>query len=359
MSSQPIEFLLLLAAAAVAAYALILRGRVVRLEHRLAQREREGHFLGESPDALSIVRHAHAAVSRILPVSRFELYRVDDSGTIEEVWTLAPEGETDPRHEPALDPASPYLGKPIDPQRLRELTATETGRSFAPRELLSGRPPAQRLRLPLYAGDRLVAHLEISSPEPIDDGKKQEIRALLGPLTASLGALRNWVIAVTDELSGLASRRYFETRLSEEWARLARYGAPVAIALFDLDRFKQLNDSLGHAAGDTAIRRFGEILKGAVRATDVACRYGGEEFAILFPASESASALAVAERVRLALQAESFEFDGTPFRITVSAGIASGDATIPSGRDEILFRADKALYAAKEKGRNRVETFSP
>ncbi len=356
MSSQPIEILLLGAAAAVAAYALILRGRVVRLEQRLAQREREGHLLGESPDALSIVRHAHAAVSRILKVSRFELYRVDDSGTIAEVWTLAPEGETTPLSEPALDPASPYLGKPIDPQRLRELTATETGRSFAPRELLSGRPPAQRLRLPLYAGDRLVAHLEISSPEPIDDGKKQEIRALLGPLTASLGALRNWVIAVTDELSGLASRRYFETRLSEEWERLARYGAPVAVALFDLDRFKQLNDSLGHAAGDAAIRRFGEILRSAVRATDVACRYGGEEFAILFPASEAASALAVAERVRLALQAESFEFDGTPFRITVSAGIASGDAK-PAGRDEILFRADKALYAAKEKGRNRVETF--
>lgn len=359
MPSHPVEIFLLVVAAGVAAYAVILRARVARLEQRLALREREGHFLGESPDALSIVRHAHAAASRILPVSRFELYRVDDSGTIEEVWTLAPEAAPSPLPEPAPDPSSPYLGKPIDTQRLRELTATETGRSFAPRELLAGGPPVQRLRLPLYAGDRLVAHLELSSPSLIDDGQKREIRALLGPLTASLGALRNWKIALTDELSGLASRRYFETRLSEEWARLARYGAPVAVALFDLDSFKSLNDSLGHAAGDRAIRRFGEILRGAVRATDVACRYGGEEFAILFPASDAVSARAVAERVRLGLAAERFEFDGSPFRITVSAGIADGAAASPTGREEILFRADKALYAAKEAGRNKVEVWRP
>jgi len=358
LPAGPVELLLLLVAAAVALYALRLRTRVRRLEQRLASREQEGHFLGESPDALSIVRHAHAAADRILAVSRFELYRVDDSGAIEEVWTLTPEGAPSPLHEPALDPSSPYLGKRIDPQRLRELTATETGRSFAPRELLTGGPAAHRLRLPLYAGDRLVAHLEISSPEPIDDARKQEVRALLGPLTASLGALRSWTIAVTDELSGLASRRYFETRLSEEWSRLARYGAPLAVALFDLDRFKTLNDSLGHAAGDRAIRRFGEILRAAVRATDVACRYGGEEFAILFPASNAASARAVAERVCVALSAERFEFDGKPFRITVSAGIADV-AAAPADRDEVLFRADKALYAAKEAGRNRVETWRP
>jgi diguanylate cyclase (GGDEF)-like protein len=354
--SDSIEIVLLAAAAGAAVYAALLRGRVARLEQRLALQEREGHFLGESPDAYSIVRHAHTAASRILSVSRFELYRVDDSGAIEEVWTLAPEGAEEPLSEPALDPASPYLGKRIDAQRLRELTATETGRSFAPRELLTGGPPAHRLRLPLYAGDRLMAHLEISSPEPIGDAKKQEVRALLGPLTASLGALRNWTIAVTDELSGLASRRYFETRLSEEWARLSRYGAPLAVALFDLDRFKDLNDSLGHAAGDSAIRRFGEILRGAVRATDVACRYGGEEFAILFPSSDSPSARAVAERVRLALSGERFTFDGTPFRITVSAGIADAGAA-PTDREEVLFRADKALYAAKGAGRNRVEVF--
>jgi diguanylate cyclase (GGDEF)-like protein len=354
LPSHPIEIVLLLAALGVTIYALLLRERVLRLEQRLALREREGHFLGESPDALSIVRHAHAAAGRILPVSRFELYRVDDSGAIEEAWTLAPEGAAGPLAEPALDPASPYLGKRIDPQRLRELTATETGRSFAPRELLAGGPPALRLRLPLYAGDRLVAHLEISSPEPIDDAKKQEVRALLGPLTASLGTLRNWTIAVTDELSGLASRRYFETRLSEEWARRERYGSELAVALFDLDRFKALNDSLGHAAGDRAIRRFGEILRAAVRVTDVACRYGGEEFAVLFPASDAASARAVAERVRLGLAAERFEFDGAPFRITVSTGIAEAPA-MSAGRNEILFRADKALYLAKERGRNRVE----
>lgn len=355
MLSLPIQIVLLIAALAAAAWAVRLRARVSRLEQRLAQREREGHLFGESPDAASIVGHAFAAVKRLLPVSRFELYRVGDSGAIEEVWTLAPEGAAEPLLEPALDAASPYLGKPIDPQRLRELTATETGRSFAPRELLAGRPASQRLRLPLYAGDRLVAHVELGSTQPIDDARKRELRALLPPLTASLGALRNWTIAVTDELSGLASRRYFETRLAEEWERRARYGAPLSVALFDLDRFKGLNDSLGHAAGDRAIRRFGGILAGAVRATDVACRYGGEEFAILFPASEAPSARAVAERVRRALAEERFEFNETAFRITVSAGVADAAAEGPAERDELLFRADAALYAAKDAGRNRVE----
>jgi diguanylate cyclase (GGDEF)-like protein len=355
--SLSLEILLLLLAGAAIAYAAALRTRVFRLEQRLAQREREGHLFGESPDAASIVGHAFTAVRRLLPVSRFELYRVGDSGAIDEVWTLAPDGAAEALPEPALDPASPYLGKPIDSQRLRELTATETGRSFAPRELLAGRPASQRLRLPLYAGDRLVAHLELTSPEPIDDARKQELRALLPPLTASLGALRNWTIAVTDELSGLASRRYFETRLAEEWERRARYGAPLAVALFDLDRFKGLNDSLGHAAGDRAIRRFGQILAGAVRATDVACRYGGEEFAILFPASDAASARAVAERVRKALAAERFEFAETAFRITVSAGVADAGVEGPAEREELLFRADEALYAAKEAGRNRIEVW--
>jgi diguanylate cyclase (GGDEF)-like protein len=177
-------------------------------------------------------------------------------------------------------------------------------------------------------------------------------------LTASLHASRNWEIAVTDELSGLFARRYFETRLAEEWARHRRYGAPVSVALFDLDHFKKINDTLGHGAGDMAIRRFGEILRAAVRSSDLASRYGGEEFAVLFPETAAGSARAVADRVRRSIERERFESEGKPFQVTVSAGVADTTELRDDERHQLLFRADKALYAAKDQGRNRVRLWT-
>lgn len=351
-----VDILLALTAAAASASALSFRARERRLRGRFALRERRGHFLGESPDLRQILKHAFSAAAELLPVTRFDLYRVGSEQRIEEVWSVSSPGPgIEP--EPVLEIASPHLEEQIDPARLREITATETERSFAPRDLLWGGPPSRRLRLPLYSGDRLIAHLDLTSSETIADVTREEIRSLLGPLTASLHAFRNWTIAVTDELSGLASRRYFETRLSEEWARRDRYGGHLAVASFDLDRFKALNDSLGHAAGDVAIRRFGEIVRAAVRSTDIACRYGGEEFAVLFPETSGEAARAVADRIRAAVEAEAFESAGRPFRITVSGGVA--DATDAPDREALLVHADKALYAAKAAGRDRIEAFAP
>lgn len=345
------EGLLALAATAAGSYALALRARAHRLLTRLESREREGHLLGESPDTREILRRAFEAALQILPLSRFDLYRIDATGRVEEVWSVRLPDGTD-RPEPLLDSSSPHLGERIDSGRLLQLTATETERSFAPKDLLAGGPDTRRLRLPLYSGDRLIAHLDLTSPQTIDDARKAEIRALLGPLTASLHALRNWSIAVTDELSGLVSRRYFETRLAEEWARRERSGAPLAVACFDLDHFKQVNDSLGHAAGDRVIRRFGEIARAAVRTSDVACRYGGEEFAILFPDIDADRAGSVAERIRQTTSEQRFVWEGRAFAITVSAGVAQAPGV--ESREQLLLRADKALYAAKEAGRNRV-----
>jgi diguanylate cyclase (GGDEF)-like protein len=342
---------LCLALAASLLWALTLRARERRLIARLQAREQRGHFLSESPDLRQILRHAFSAVREILPVSRFLFFRIGEEGRVEEAWMAASSPDGEPS-EPALDPTNPHLGEWVDPGRLLQLTATETDRSFAPRDLLAGRPATRRLRLPLYSGDRLIGYLVLESAESIDDARKSEIRALLPPLTTSLHVLRNWTIAVTDELSGLASRRYFETRLAEEWSRRDRYGGSLAVASFDLDRFKAVNDTFGHAAGDIAIRRFGEILRAAVRSSDLACRHGGEEFAVLFPEADAEAARAVAERVRAALAKKSFEIEGRTFAVTVSAGIA--DASSAPGREELMHRADKALYAAKEGGRNRV-----
>ncbi len=350
------EALLLLAAAGASLRAWRLGGRVRTLAARLQTRERESHFLGESPDPQQILQHAYSAAREILPLDAFTLYRVDQTQRIHEVWSLS--GNRPDERRPTLVAAHPYLGEPIDPLALLKFAATETDRSFAPMQLLPGAEPTRRLDLPLYSGDILVAYLTLVSPYPIDEHRKAEIRALLAPLTASLHASRNWEIAVTDELSGLFARRYFETRLVEEWARHLRYGAPVSVACFDLDHFKKLNDTLGHGAGDAAIRRFGAILREAIRSSDIAARHGGEEFAVLFPETTSRAALAVAERVRRTLDREPFTSEGRPFHVTVSAGVADTAGLGRDDRHQILFRADKALYAAKDEGRNRVRLWT-
>ena len=349
------EALLALVAVVAAVLAWRARSRTRILSERLAARDRGGHFLGESPEPAEILKHAYAAAREIVPVTRFDLYRIAPDGGVEEEWKLqrAESGEL----EPALDLDSPFAGRKVDARRLRDLSVTETERSFAPKDLLHGGRP-RRLRLPLYSGDRLVAHLDLGSAKPIDEDAKSEIRALLVPLTASLHASRNWRVAVTDELSGLASRRYFEARLAEEWARRDRYETPLAVACFDLDRFKTVNDTMGHAAGDLVIRRFGEIMKGVVRASDLACRFGGEEFAALFTNTSASAARTVAERIRRALERARFEIDGRDFWVTVSAGVA--DAAAVSGLDphQLLVRADQALYAAKAGGRNRTRIWT-
>lgn len=345
-----VELLLVAALVALCIDALRLRARERSLSRQLEVRAREVHFLGESPDPRVILRHAHEAAQGILPVTRFDLYRVDASGRVHEVWRLPSSEEPG---GPARDEVHPDIGREVDPNRVLEFTATETERSFAPSELLPGAPPSRELRLPLYSGDRFVAFLDLGSSQPIDDDRKAELRALLGPLTASLHAARNWTIAVQDELSGLASRRYFETRLAEEWSRHERYGSPLAVACFDLDSFKALNDSLGHAAGDLAIRRFGELARAEIRSTDVACRYGGEEFAIAFPESGASAARGVAERVRATLERQRLTYGGRRFRVTVSAGVADARPDT-ADRARLLIEADEALYRAKREGRNRV-----
>jgi diguanylate cyclase (GGDEF)-like protein len=350
------EALLLFVAVAASVRAWQLSGRERRLAARLQARERESHFLGESPDPRQILQHAYAAASEILPLSAFDVYRVDQSQRIYEIWSLADEPGR-PRR-PERQEKHPYVGERIDATAVLRFAATETDRSFAPMELLPGSAPTRRLHLPLYSGDSLVAYLTLVSPEPIDEARKGEIRALLAPLTASLHASRNWEIAVTDELSGLFSRRYFETRLAEEWSRHLRYGAPVSVALLDLDHFKRLNDTLGHGAGDMAIRRFGEILRTTVRSSDLACRYGGEEFAVLFPETPARAALEVADRVRRCVEREPFASDGQSFRVTVSAGIADTTGLGPEDRHQVLFRADRALYLSKDTGRNRARLWT-
>lgn len=161
-------------------------------------------------------------------------------------------------------------------------------------------------------------------------------------------------LATTDVMTGLSNHRAFRARLKDEVDRARRYAHPLSLILLDIDHFKRVNDTLGHRAGDLLLSQIGGMLRRNSRGIDFAARYGGEEMAILCPETRPEDAAVVAERIRQAIEGRRFELaDAGTVSITVSLGVAG----VPeSAGDEaaLVEEADRALYAAKAKGRNRV-----
>jgi diguanylate cyclase (GGDEF)-like protein len=166
-------------------------------------------------------------------------------------------------------------------------------------------------------------------------------------------ALVHKTAAMTDLLTGLFNRRAFLEAGDRLIAQRARSSLPVSVLVFDLDKFKSINDRFGHAVGDAALKVFANTASTNMRATDVIGRFGGEEFVAVIPGN-AADATMVADRVRMAFQAVGLEIAGHPIGATVSVGVAS--ALAPVELDDMLARADAALYRAKNSGRNRVES---
>lgn len=165
--------------------------------------------------------------------------------------------------------------------------------------------------------------------------------------------------ATTDDLTGLDNRRHFIARLHEETARLQRNeGERASVLMCDLDHFKRVNDTWGHAAGDQVLKHFAQLLRQALRKVDSAGRVGGEEFAVLLPGASAHDAFAFAERLRSHVEQNPAVFENEPIGITVSIGIAELDARTAQG-DKALKHADRALYRAKSGGRNRICLFAP
>jgi diguanylate cyclase (GGDEF)-like protein len=179
------------------------------------------------------------------------------------------------------------------------------------------------------------------------------VMALLGGQVAQLVSQLD-ALARTDSLTGLATRRVFEERLSAELERAARTGRALSVVLLDLDWFKEFNDRFGHGAGDRALILLADALRRAARTDDVVARLGGEELAVLAPKADEREGLLLAERLRGEVSAA---FAREPAHLTISCGIASFPAHgVTSG--ELLHGADRARYEAKDQGRNRSVVFS-
>lgn len=164
-------------------------------------------------------------------------------------------------------------------------------------------------------------------------------------------------LATVDPLTGLANRQTMRSQLTGERDRAIRQHLPLTLALTDIDHFKKVNDTFGHAEGDNVLRAVAGVLRSAVRPYDVVYRYGGEEFLVCLPGTNTETGLLVLDRIRQAIEALSLTSEkGEPIPVTATFGLAEVDAD--TSVDDAIEHADKALYDGKRSGRNRVVVYS-
>ncbi|MFV2031178.1 MAG: GGDEF domain-containing protein [Gammaproteobacteria bacterium] len=161
-------------------------------------------------------------------------------------------------------------------------------------------------------------------------------------------------LVATDALTGLYNFRHFKTVLQAEMDRSKRSGIPTSLVMVDLDHFKNINDTLGHEVGNLALKHVADILKNAVRTTDIVCRYGGEEFVMIFPETHLNLAVKVADRIRETIASTPVKYEGGEFHITASMGASVYMKTSILTMEAFIDSVDKFLYEAKQSGRNCI-----
>ena len=229
-----------------------------------------------------------------------------------------------------------------------------------------GRPMAGSfLAVPLKYKDRVVGVLTFNRPT-VNGFTADEIKLLAAIANQAAMAIMNARLyqetvdlSLTDPLTGTANRRHLFQRLELEVSRAQRFGHELSVLMIDIDHFKLYNDRYGHLAGDEVLQTVGSVLRRTVRRIDTVARYGGEEFAILLPEIRRDEALLVGDKLRRAVSLLELQAAGTsgPGRVTVSVGLAHFPED-GQGVQELVARADEALYAAKSGGRNRLVAYA-
>jgi diguanylate cyclase (GGDEF)-like protein len=261
-----------------------------------------------------------------------------------------------------LSPLSELLNRPL---HLANSESSENGHSFAvrlpmPRVSIvatDGRPFGEverRLILEMFDVLRLVEESEARYEEL--EHRMLSLQRENLDLTVKNRLLSE--VSSRDSLTGLYNRWFVMEKLDTELNRSLRHGSPMSLLMLDVDHFKRINDTWGHAAGDQVLQGIGKLLRDCCRVYDVPGRYGGEEFCIVLPETKLGNTTVVAERIRRRLEDTELPCGETSIAVTASIGIAGmdapedGDALSPAG---LIERADRALYSAKNRGRNRVE----
>ena len=217
------------------------------------------------------------------------------------------------------------------------------------------------LCMPIVATDgrRLgVTVIELGEKDKLQLENMQYLHILMTYLAIALENALLFALVLMDSLTGVYVRRYYDIRINEELARLKRKSGSVAVVIFDLDNFKNINDRFGHASGDLVLREFAEILKDNLRKDiDIICRFGGEEFIAIMPGAKLDQAVNMSERIRKKCQSHIVYSGSKEVRFTVSGGVAVTDSEHLIPAEKLFEQVDTMLYQAKSGGRNRIEAW--
>ncbi len=203
-----------------------------------------------------------------------------------------------------------------------------------------------------YVNDELVEEVVLRDGDQIKVGRTIFKFIVSGNMEAQYHE-EIYRLMTVDGLTELHNKRYFNEAIEREASRSRRYERTFALVLFDIDHFKQINDTYGHLAGDSVLRQLGALVRHRVRRDDVPSRTGGEEFAVIVPEVGREGALQLGEKLRASVEAGTFRFEGTQIPVTISVGVAEWGPGVADPQ-ELVKLADEKLYEAKRTGRNRV-----
>lgn len=309
-----------------------------RLGHFTRLTEGQERILGETSGEPGIAQQIYAECRHILPAQWFQLELADGRS-----WAAGPdgtvvEGVPEPPPRPAMLPGihrragwhrvDVPLVPPVDESAEGEASATDAVRSLGTVRLWC-------------------------DPRRLEDGAEDLLWRLVPQMASSLERSHLDREARLDPLTGVPVRRVFQARLQRAFRKACEHGRPLAVIVCDIDHFKNVNDTWGHAAGDEALRQVARALDETRRDDDVLCRWGGEEFTLLLEHTDGDSALRLAERLRRAVEAVECVWEGERLPLTLSLGVAAFPELTLKAPSELLLLADEALYEAKGRGRNQ------
>ena len=216
------------------------------------------------------------------------------------------------------------------------------------------------LAVPLKIKGKVTGVLEALNKNDGTDFSAEDLlifTSYANQIAVAIENARLYKMAVYDGLTSIFDKTYFKIWAESEFARVCRYHTDLSLVMFDIDHFKNINDSYGHRAGDYILTELAKTVKEATRRADVFARFGGEEFIMALPETNISQSYMMAEKIRRIVQTHKFEFEGKSIAVTISLGVVSYDKTHEKSFDRLLQDADQALYESKSGGRNRTTVF--